>query len=710
MRLVSSIALAALAAVASVALIAGDAAAALTHAAQAPVASAHAPVASEDGSDPAEDAKNPSDEFPPVEPPTEPPAAPARVSCLEASQAFQLMCQVYELVLEYYVDPVGDSALAEAAARGARRSGLSRRTDTAPPACALPAPAFEQACAAIDAVDDTEAAVWLAVREMLASLGDPHTSLLSAEEYLAYSSVLDDTVHYIGLGLRLGLLDGSSPCRRLSGACRLTISEVHPGSPAAEAGLMPDDILLELDGLEPSGPGCGLALLPRFEQDEPVAVRVERNGRAREFIVEAGPVPDAVTGHRVVDRRLGYLRLDAFTSSADELVEEALEALLDADVEALVIDLRGNGGGYLETVVNIASLFLSDSQVVTQVNARQEALVHVASGHGSAPDPAVLPMILAVDGSSASASEVLALALRDHGRAAVAGTTTYGKNSGQITQVLTSDDGALLGAVRLTSLRWLGPRSGSAAGGITPDIAVDLSACFHPTGLVRQLAAAARLEGSIPADIGAGAADGRVQSGAASERFEAFRALWRRGLFDGTECEPGLLCPYAPVSRWEMAVWLVRFLEGSDPPPAPTLDDAGFSDVEPGRWWVPYLERLAVLGITKGCSSRPVRFCPEAPVTRGQLAVFLARALELEQRQQSAGADAPTGFADLEGSPAAEDIAALFASGITVGCSTEPMLFCPDRLISRSQLAVLLHRASRLDPGVRHTARSAPSS
>ena len=108
----------------------------------------------------------------------------------------------------------------------------------------------------------------------------------------------------------------------------------------------------------------------------------------------------------------------------------------------------------------------------------------------------------------------------------------------------------------------------------------------------------------------------------------AIDALDRRvpGLFEGTGCGQGL-CPGEPLRRWEMAVWLVRVLDQANPDPQA---DTRFDDVDNSQWWAPYTNRLADLGVTTGCATDPLRFCPDRPVTRAQMATFLVRAFALE--------------------------------------------------------------------------------
>ena len=131
-----------------------------------------------------------------------------------------------------------------------------------------------------------------------------------------------------------------------------------------------------------------------------------------------------------------------------------------------------------------------------------------------------------------------------------------------------------------------------------------------------------------------------------------------------------------------MAVWLVRVLDGKDPRPS----SPRFVDVEPGEWWAPYVERLGVLAVTRGCALEPARYCPDASVTRGQMATFLTRAFQLEPGP-------PFGFIDIEGNTHHNSINALAAAELTMGCSKEPARYCPDASVTRGQMATFLTRA-----------------
>ena len=155
------------------------------------------------------------------------------------------------------------------------------------------------------------------------------------------------------------------------------------------------------------------------------------------------------------------------------------------------------------------------------------------------------------------------------------------------------------------------------------------------------------------------------------------------GVMARTGCRRGYLCPNEPLRRWEIAVWLIRVLEGDDPG---RPSRSRFEDVSVGQWWAGHVEQLAQRRITLGCSSEPRLFCPNDTVTRGQMAAFLVRAFELAEAD-------PVGFEDTVDSVFEADIDALFAAGITVGCSAETLLYCPQQPTTRAQMARFLTRA-----------------
>ena len=156
------------------------------------------------------------------------------------------------------------------------------------------------------------------------------------------------------------------------------------------------------------------------------------------------------------------------------------------------------------------------------------------------------------------------------------------------------------------------------------------------------------------------------------------------GVLDNTECGLDLICPRLAIENWVIAVWLVRVLDGGDPEP---LGFNRFEDVHPGLQWAAHAERLAELGVVSGCSVEPARFCPQAPVTRAEMASLLARAFNLES-------DTPAGFVDVDPQSAhAASIDAIAAAGLAGACGAGPDHYCPDDFVTRGQAATFIATA-----------------
>lgn len=191
--------------------------------------------------------------------------------------------------------------------------------------------------------------------------------------------------------------------------------------------------------------------------------------------------------------------------------------------------------------------------------------------------------------------------------------------------------------------------------------------------------------GVEPPPGGSPAVEDIPSNGGASVSVHAasIEQLAAEGVFDGTGCEKGGFCPGEPLERWVMAVWLVRILDGRNPEPG---QSSRFVDVETGVWWESYVERLAELEVTAGCSTAPARYCPSEFVTRAQMAAFFKRAYSLAYARS-------WGFVDTGGNRHETSIDALYAAGITAGCATGPLRYCPNKPVTRAQMATFLVRA-----------------
>ena len=247
----------------------------------------------------------------------------------------------------------------------------------------------------------------------------------------------------------------------------LVIMSPYPGYPAHGAGLRPQDQIREVDGQSLAGLSVGEAVgLLRGEVGAEVTLTVYRPSENREFTVT---LTRALVELPTVEARLidtiGYAHLFNFNSNATPQLESALRDLLDQDAEALILDLRGNPGGLLDQAIGVSDLFLGDGVVVKQRARSGREVVYRSEGGDLAEET---PLIVLVDAGSASASEVVAGALRDRDRAVLIGETTYGKGSVQHVHTLADDS-----QVHVTYALWFTPNETPIQGeGLTPDIEV----------------------------------------------------------------------------------------------------------------------------------------------------------------------------------------------------------------------------------------------
>ena len=169
---------------------------------------------------------------------------------------------------------------------------------------------------------------------------------------------------------------------------------------------------------------------------------------------------------RMIDDHIGYIALNGFSAPASEQFAAGLAELLDQGADQIVFDLRDNPGGYIDAAQQIASQFLDDGLIFTQESAGDDVRAYeVVTGDGVATDPD-LPLVVLINGGSASASEIVAAALQERGRATLVGEPSFGKNTVQVWGRLEND-----GGVRITISRWFTPDHNSVApDGIQPDI------------------------------------------------------------------------------------------------------------------------------------------------------------------------------------------------------------------------------------------------
>lgn len=300
-----------------------------------------------------------------------------------------------------------------------------------------------------------------AIRQALRTLGDPYTRFLSPQQFEALTN--QTTGELSGVGLRLEVNSRTQV---------LTVVEALENSPASAAGILPGDKILKIDGKPTALMSVEQASeLIRGEEGTEIGLQLSR---ATEGVLDLTltrakiEVPVLHYGLKQEGQmRVGYLRLDEFSSHAAEQMEKAIAKLQAQKVEGYVLDLRGNPGGLLFASVDIARMWMETGTIVSTVN-RQGGDQEYAANRTALTN---LPLVVLVDGNSASASEILAGALKDNGRATVVGTRTFGK--GTVQSVHTLSDGS---GVAVTISRYY-PPSGVDINkkGIAPDVQFNLT-------------------------------------------------------------------------------------------------------------------------------------------------------------------------------------------------------------------------------------------
>ncbi len=312
----------------------------------------------------------------------------------------------------------------------------------------------------VDQPVDQEVMMRGAIQGMLEALEDEHTSYLDPEMFELASRTLDGQ-EYEGIGAWVDI----------SGDY-LTIISPMPGSPAEEAGLRPNDIVIAVDGEDMTGVD-GELVRQRIIGPEGTVVRLTilREGEDEPFDVEvrrASIVVPTVEG-RMLEENIAYVHLFTFGDDTAKELRDLLSDLLNQEPDGLILDLRFNGGGYLITAIDVVSEFVGDGVVMIEEFGDGRTEVYEAKSGGLATE---IPLVILVNEGSASASEIVAGAVQDHERGLLVGTTTFGKGSVQNYVPLVNEQGA----VRVTIARWLTPNGRQISGlGLEPDYPTEIT-------------------------------------------------------------------------------------------------------------------------------------------------------------------------------------------------------------------------------------------
>lgn len=293
-----------------------------------------------------------------------------------------------------------------------------------------------------------------AITGMVASLGDPYTTYLTADQSKELSDDLKGSLS--GVGIEVGLKND-----------KLTVIAPIDGAPAAIAGIRAGDIIVAVNGEDTSSMSLDMAVSKiRGQKGSEVTLKIVRGSSLpKDYKITRDEITVPSVKTEVKANGIGYIKISRFGDDTVSAVQDASNTLKSQGVKAVVVDLRDNPGGYLDGAVDVSSQFMSKGVVVEQRSSKEKNSVYHAKPGGELTD---IPVVVLVNGGSASASEIMAGALRDNNRATLVGEKTFGK--GSVQQLFGLSGGA---NVKITIAHWFTPKGVNISKeGIHPDIEV----------------------------------------------------------------------------------------------------------------------------------------------------------------------------------------------------------------------------------------------
>lgn len=294
-----------------------------------------------------------------------------------------------------------------------------------------------------------------AKKGLVEAAGDPYTVFMDKDEAVEFRKQIDGEV--TGIGAEIGVRSGQP-----------TIVRVLPGSPAEAAGVKKGDIIAGVNDVSADGISAGKAAEQiRGQEGTTVKITMLRNKEVKEFSIVRQKVNNPSVEYSI-ENGIGILSLSRFDGETGDLAKKAAQEFKKAGVRGVILDLRGNGGGTLDSSVDVASLWLRDKLIVTEKSRSGMNEVKRSTGE---PILEGTKTVVLVDNSSASASEIVAGALQDHKAATLVGEKTFGK--GSVQKVIDLSGGSIL---KVTIAKWYTPADQNINGnGIKPDKEVKLT-------------------------------------------------------------------------------------------------------------------------------------------------------------------------------------------------------------------------------------------
>src|SRR5574344_433328 len=301
---------------------------------------------------------------------------------------------------------------------------------------------------------DKQAAMDSAINGLMNYLGDKYTTYLDTTDTDTLNNKLAGEYTGIGVSLKDSAI----------------INEVFDDSPASKGGLEVNDKIIAINETDvQEKTNSEIASIIKDSNAKNIKITVLRNNEEYNYQIDIDTlyIP-AITSkiYQEANKNIGYIYISTFSSSLTEQVSSSLTKMEDQGIDSLIIDVRGNGGGYLSSATGVASLFLPIGKTIYSLETKD----NTTTTYDETSESRTYPIVVLIDSGSASASEILTAALKDSYNATTIGITSYGK--GKVQQTYQLDDGSM---VKYTSAKWLRPNSDCVDEiGIEPDINVEL--------------------------------------------------------------------------------------------------------------------------------------------------------------------------------------------------------------------------------------------
>lgn len=299
-----------------------------------------------------------------------------------------------------------------------------------------------------------------AIEGMINYLGDPYSVYMNEEETVSFNETIDG--EYKGIGATITSVDG-----------KIQVVSIFENSPASKAGLKPNDIIVEVNGKSVEDKDLD-DIVKMIKSKTESKLKVNRGDTTKNIVVRLGDVEIPSVSSDIINKnnkKVGVINISIFAANTYEQFNKELKELEKNKIDSLIIDVRDNAGGHLDQVSKILSLFMDKKKVIYQIESKGKKTKYYSTGKENKK----YKISVLVNGSSASASEILAAAMKESYGATIVGTKTYGKGTVQKEYILNS--GA---SIKYTVEGWLTPKGNSINGkGITPNVIVELSEDYY---------------------------------------------------------------------------------------------------------------------------------------------------------------------------------------------------------------------------------------